>query len=442
MKKVYTTLLAVTLMLTTAGCGAGSQTAGTDPKPKETTASKETAKSNDPVKLRIAWWSGTQARNEYTIKVVEMYEKAHPNVKFEYEYGSYDDYWKKMAPQAAANQMPDILQMDISYLSQYGLKDQLEDLTPYTKNGNIDISSISENTIAGGKLNDKLYGFNIGINAISLTADAAILEKAGLKVPQEWTWDDYESMAMKLKEKGYIMSSKLVPEQFFALYLRENGQHLYSNDGSTLGYTDDKLFVDYFSRLQRITAAKAMQSPDEADQVKSTEDGPLAKGKAAFSWGFSNQYIGEQAAAKRPLEIAPPPGPNVKQGLYLKPSMYFSIAKSSKQKEEAAKFIDFFVNDIEANKLIKADRGVPVSSKIKEALKPDLTPELTKVFDYVAWAEKNSSVGDPPDPIGSAEVTKLLRDFNDQIMYKKAAPEEAATKFRKQAGDILAKNKK
>ena len=41
---------------------------------------------------------------------------------------TYDDYWKKLAPEAAANELPDIVQMDISYFRQYGLKDQLEDL--------------------------------------------------------------------------------------------------------------------------------------------------------------------------------------------------------------------------------------------------------------------------------------------------------------------------
>jgi multiple sugar transport system substrate-binding protein len=126
----------------------------------------------------------------------------------------------------------------------------------------------------------------------------------------------------------------------------------------------------------------------------------------------------------------------------MKPSMYFSITSNSKVKDEAARFVDFFVNDIEANKIIKGERGVPVSSKVKEALKPLLTPEETKVFDYVSWAEKNSSPNDPPDPVGAAEIRTMLKDMAEQVLYKKISAEDAAAKFKKDASAILAKNKK
>ena len=158
--------------------------------------------------------------------------------------------------------------------------------------------------------------------------------------------------------------------------------------------------------------------------------------------GWSNQFLAVANLVKdRPLELFPLPGRNGNKGLFLKPSMYFSIANSSKQKEEAAKFISFFVNDIEANKLIKGDRGVPVSSKVKDALKPLLSPNEVKIFDYVAWAEQNSSQMDPPNPVGSIEVEKLLKATSEQILYKKTSVEEAAAKFRKDANAVLEKNK-
>jgi multiple sugar transport system substrate-binding protein len=109
---------------------------------------------------------------------------------------------------------------------------------------------------------------------------------------------------------------------------------------------------------------------------------------------------------------------------------------------EAAKFINWFTNDVEANKIIRAERGVPISSKIQDALKPILSPEEKQVFDYVGWAANNSSPISPPDPQGSAEVSKLLKDMQDQILYKKISVDDAAAKFMKQANDILAKNKK
>jgi multiple sugar transport system substrate-binding protein len=446
MKKAFALLTSAALMVSLAACGAGGSGNNNQPAGGNTPAPtpgevKQEAKPN-PVTLRMAWWGG-QPRHDYTIKVIEMYQQKNPHVKVEYEYANFDDYWKKLAPQAAANSLPDVFQMDLSYLAQYGGKNQLADLTPLTKSGALDVSDVSQSALSGGLLNGKLYGMNLGVNAMGLIYNEDLLKKAGLKDPEaNWTWDDMDKYAAELMKQNVKLSNIPVPEQFFSYYLRTQGSTLYSADGKQLGYSDDKLFVDYFKRIDKWAKGKYLPTPDESKQVKGVEDGHLAKKQVAFGWNYSNQLVQEQAVLKdNQLKLAPLPGPNGSKGLFMKPSMYFSIAESSKNKEEAAKFISFFINDIEANKLIKGDRGVPVANKVKEALKPMLTPENQKVFDYVAWADKNSSPIDPPDPIGSAEITAMLRDFQDQIMYGKATPEELAPKFRKQANDILAKNK-
>lgn len=128
--------------------------------------------------------------------------------------------------------------------------------------------------------------------------------------------------------------------------------------------------------------------------------------------------------------------------MFLKSSQGLSVTKNSKNKEEAIKFVNFFINDLEVHKIMKGERGVPINSKIQEALKPLLKPEETKVFEYVAWAAENSSPNDPPYPVGSVEVLKVLQDVGEQILYKKISVEDGAAKFRKEANAILAKNKK
>lgn len=444
MKKTVTTLLSLSLVLTAAGCGSGGTTAQ---KPAETTKQPEAAAgagaSKEPVKLRIAWWGG-QARHDYTLKVIELYQQKNPNVKIEAEYAAFDDYWKKLAPQAAANGLPDIISMDVTYLSQFAGRGQLEDLNPYTKNGQIDVSSVSPNTVKSGEFDGKLYMMPLGVNALGATVDLEMLKKAGVEAPKkDWTWDDLEAIAQKLKASGKLTMDYMRYDVFFPYYLRTVGQKMYSADGTQLGFADDKPFIDYYTRYQKWYDAGYMLSLDKLGQKKFLpEDDEMVMGNAFGTFAWSNQYVAYSAAAKRPVELQPIPGPNGNKGLFLKPSMGFSIPKSSKQKEEAAKFINFFMNDIDANKIIKGERGVPISSKVKEALKPTLKPEEAKVFDYVAWAEGNSSPMDPPNPIGSTEVEKLLKDLSEQILYKKMSVQDAAAKFRKDANAILAKNKK
>ncbi|QYR19667.1 extracellular solute-binding protein [Paenibacillus sp. sptzw28] len=446
MKKTMLLLLGFTLLFALAGCGSGgnNETAGSGTTNAGTTgeSDKNAEKAEEPknVKLRFAWWGG-QPRHDYTLKVIEMYEKKYPNVNIEPEFANYDDYWKKLAPQAAANELPDIIQMDISYLSQYGMRGQLEDLTPYLSNI-INVSDISDNAVAGGKVGDNLYGFNAGVNVVNFQYDPALLKKIGVdKLNPDWTWEEYITLANKAKAAGLFFDTGMRPEVFFGYYLRTKGQHLYNADGTALGYEDDKLFVDFFSQTSGLVHSGAVPNPDYLAQVKGVEDDPLVKGKAIGIWQWTNQFIGLQQVAARPLEMQHMPGPDRTAGLYLKPSMYLSVSKNSKNKEEAAKFIDFFVNDIEANKLIKGDRGVPVSSKVKEALKPILEPAQVQVFDYVAWAETNSTPMDPPDPVGTAEIINIFKSYSEQMAFGQIKPEEAAKKFREEANAVLAKNK-
>ncbi|CAM4206229.1 extracellular solute-binding protein [Paenibacillus alkaliterrae] len=439
-KKMLLLLMAFALVLVSACGSANSGNAGNATnKPSTENSGTETTEAK-PVTLRIAWWGG-QPRHDYTMKVIEMYKEKNPHVSIEMEYANYDDYWKKLAPQAAANELPDIIQIDTQNYAQYAGRNQLADLTPFLGN-QIDVSDISQNAIDGGKLGDGLYGFNLGVNALGLNYDPALLKKAGIdSIPENLTWDNYLEMAGKAKEAGLFFDNGMRPEVFFGYYLRTLDKTLFNAEGTGLGYEDDKMFVDFFGMLAKLVIDGAVPSPDVLAQIKGAEDSHLVLNQGIGVWQWSNQFVGLQQVANRPLAIAPMPGPNMEKGLFLKPSMFFSVSENSKAKEEAAKFISFFVNDVEANKLILGDRGVPVSAKVKEALKAVSTEAQIQVYDYVAWAEANSSPMDPADPIGSAEVFKSLTSLAEQMNYNKITPEEAATKFRDEATAILKKNK-
>ncbi|MBN2982200.1 MULTISPECIES: ABC transporter substrate-binding protein [Cohnella] len=451
MKKALTTLLLSFLVVALAACGgsnngngaaspSASDSGSPSASPSGSAAPSDSGADKEPVTLRVAWWGG-QSRHDYTLKVLDLYEQLNPHVTIEPEYASFDDYWKKLAPQAAAKNLPDIISMDISYLTQYGTQGQIADLQPFIDNGTIDTSNIAESAISGGKVNDTLYAFNLGSNALLSVIDKAMLEKAGGTMPsQDWTWDDVTALAETMKSQGKLLMQDIRHDVFFPFYLRSQGQHMYAADGKSLGYDDDKYFIDFYTRYNDWYQKGYLLSLDKLAQKKGTpEDGELELGNAVSTWGWSNQYILSSTVANRPFEILPVPGWNENKALYLKPSMYFSIAENSKVKEEAAKFIDFWVNNVEANKIIMGERGVPVSSAIQEALKPDLSPEQTKVFEYVSWAEQNSSEMDPPNPAGATEVDKLLKETAEKIMYKQLTVEEAAKKFREDANKILAK---
>src|SRR5699024_3244474 len=117
---------------------------------------------NKEVTLRIAWWGG-QPRHDLTQEVIDLYVAENPHVKIEPEFAEWGDYWQRLAPQAAASKLPDIIQMDLSYISQYAENNQLADLTPLIGK-QIDVSDIADTIVSGGTVGDGIYGFNTGVN--------------------------------------------------------------------------------------------------------------------------------------------------------------------------------------------------------------------------------------------------------------------------------------
>ncbi|WP_077622422.1 ABC transporter substrate-binding protein [Sediminibacillus massiliensis] len=399
----------------------------------------ENNSSDKDITLKFAWW-GEQNRADYTLEVIELFEEENPGITVEPEYASWDDYWRKLAPQAAANQLPDIIQMDLSYIAEYSSNNQIADLTPYVGE-QINVDNISENVLSGGEVNGGMYGFNIGTTALSFYYNPEVVEAVGLDgLPEEWSWDDYVNIAKKAAEAGYQAGAGVdVAQVNFNYYLRTKGAALFAEDGKGLGYEDDQLFVDYFSMQKELVDSGAGLTPDEVAQQSGVSDTPLPKGESLGGIAWSTQFPGVQEVADMELDLQNPPASTEEtKGVFLKPSMFLSVAENSEHKEAAAKFIDFFVNSIEANKLILADRGIPVSSEVKEALKAEMPEAQAKVFEYSQWVEDNSSPLGPPDPKGAGEVIGALQSVADEIIYGQITPEEGAEKFRNEAQNILA----
>jgi multiple sugar transport system substrate-binding protein len=174
------------------------------------------------------------------------------------------------------------------------------------------------------------------------------------------------------------------------------------------------------------------------------ENDPIVTGKSAMAIYWSNQITAIQNAAgeDRNFVLIHLPRPEGGQpSNYLKPSMFFSITKQGKNPDEAAKFISYFINDVEANKALLAERGVPVSTEVQKALEPLLDKPQKSSFEYVARVEADSSPIRPPDPAGHGDIVANVwfPEVIDPIMFGQITPEEGAANLRTMANEILSK---
>ena len=110
--------------------------------------------------VALAWW-GNPTRNKNTDAEIAAFMEANPDLKITAQPGEFNSYWDKLATQTAGGTAPDIIQMDMAYIAEYGIRGALLDL------GRVDTSKFVEGTVDSGKIDGKLVGVNAGINSAS-----------------------------------------------------------------------------------------------------------------------------------------------------------------------------------------------------------------------------------------------------------------------------------
>src|SRR5690349_19390257 len=83
--------------------------------------------SNEPVTLRFTWW-GSDARHQRTQQVITLFQKKYPNITVKGEFKDWNGYWDSLATTTAAQEAPDVIQMDELYLASYAQRGALLDL--------------------------------------------------------------------------------------------------------------------------------------------------------------------------------------------------------------------------------------------------------------------------------------------------------------------------
>ena len=157
-KKFIAAAMAGTMALSLAACGGSSASTGESTAAStstDTAASSAAETSAASGSMSVAWW-GNQTRNERTQQVLDTYGEAN-GISFDGQFAEWSDYWNKLATASAGHTLPDVVQMDYMYLDQYAKSGLLVDLKPYIENGTLDVSQISENTIASGSVGDSVY---------------------------------------------------------------------------------------------------------------------------------------------------------------------------------------------------------------------------------------------------------------------------------------------
>lgn len=433
---LMTGLLTISML---GGCGNSANTdsiadtsatdtaAANEQSTGQSDTSTQTASSGSAA-LTIAWW-GNQTRNERTQQVLDLYSSANEGITFDGQFAEWADYWTKLATASAGHTLPDIIQMDYSYLEQYVSNGLLVDLTPYIEDGTIDVSNISDNALDPGRVGDGLYAINAGVNVPTVVYNKTLLDENGITINDNMTLEEFYAVCRDVYEKTGYKTDVFYGNgaDYLGYVMRGEGTHLYGEDGK-LQATEDELkkFFDIYETGMAegwmcdpsIYAERTIGTPEQMPLVYGSS--PATMSWCSFTWSNSLASLRNAAPEGVELAITTWPSANPTASNYLKPSMFFCITTDSANPDESAAFINYWTNDVEANKILLGERGIPISSAVADGISELMDANQQDAADFINnVVTPNSSTIDAPMPEGAAEVTQMVNQLVEKSAMEK-----------------------
>lgn len=408
-------------------------------------------------KMSIMWW-GSDTRAQMTIQLIELYEKL-TGLEIEYEFFDGGSYWTQFQAKQAAHALPDVFQMGNNWLTYY---DTIEPLNAYIADGTIDTTAISEAMIATTKnqANGDITGMSNGTNARCFAYNPAIFDECGVPYPTDnWTWDDFAAACRTIHEKTgnpAVTTLEYNSLAYSTVTQWKEGYNFYSMDGTSFAFEGDTAPLAYiFDLLTTLQKEGCIADYGIQNEIGTNVEADwIAFGDAAIMMLSSNQFQALSNVAKEngiTLNLCTIPRVHAdgQSGMVVRSSQQMSIYKESENKEIAANFINFFVNSIEANKILNCERGVSINSDVLAALKADtektsdITGKVYTIIDLIG-SFPDAANSSPAEPAANEEISDTLKKtyFQGLAEGKFESAQDAADKFWAEAQEIWAKYEK
>jgi len=438
MKKVVSIILSMVMVMGLTACTAKetktdaetTTEAANSATTENDTQKQEEGNDAEQVVLRMAWW-GSQTRHDATAAVIKMYEEQNPNVKIEFEFYDFDGYITKLDTLVVSSTVWDIFQLGGNFPTYL---DKIVPMNDYIADGIIDTSNTTDAFLQTTQWEGSQLAISSGVNAYGIAYDPAMFAEAGVAEPtMDWTWEDWKSACLTIHEElGIYGSSKM--DDFISgasMGISQEGYDLnfFAPSNDRLGFDDATMMEEYFAIRKELVEAGAYPDPGAIAEIKDIEGDYLVTGEAAMTWVASNQMPTIAEASGREIKMVPSPrkivdGPS---GSIIQSSQMLCISKDSTVPEEAAKFINFFLNDEEANKILNGERGVSIMSNVRDMLLADADEAKTAMYDYIdvigSFETGEVNVLSPDEKVEIEDYYKLMMD---QVLYDEKTPAEAA----------------
>lgn len=384
----------------------------------------------EPVTLRFSWW-GSDTRHEATIAAINRYMELNPHVTIEYEYMGFDSYYQKLLTQLSGGTQPEIVSVDYKWIGDLIAQGKpfinINDIPDQIDLSEFDTDFINEYC---GQ-DDYLIGVPCGVNGRGSLYNTEFFKKYGLTASNDWDWEDLLAAGESVNRQDPDAHLMFLTNDVLVYITRDLIKQKYGenmiNDNYELICTPEDL-VECMDMVKRLVDTGTMPPFEEsvlyeavfADQIPNWLEG---------SWGMTVLSASNLPAivAASPFEIDTMRWVVMDDAkdsaITIAPTMMLAIPTACAYPEEAAAFINWFVNDEEAIKITGDTRGIPANSHAREILEQEglISSQVSSMLEQAL-----TDGGSPENgPTLNAECAAVISDYSHKVGYGEMTPEEA-----------------
>lgn len=405
-------LLSLSLAFVVSACGSNSGNS-TEPAAE---GSKDGGAAADQVVLKLSTWQ-TDAKAQWS-KIIPEFEKKYPNIKVELdllnEKGDSVASMQKLDLMAASNDQLDIVELPYTNYSQRADIGLFEPLDEYLEKDGI---KYDDEYLVDTRVNDKIYALPSSMQRWFIILNKGMLDEAGLPVPTDWTWKDFEDYAKKLTkgdgaEKRFGAYLHNWPDYFQLQLMSKPSDNTFLKGDGTSNAKDPLLKSNLEMMMKMMYEDKSANPYEDIISQKLAYRNQYFNKLAAMlpigDWMVAESGGTDAIPATFETAFAPLPKMEGESKHYspVQPT-YMAVAAKSKNKEAAYQFVRWYTSEgLEIGGRVFSGWAKSDTNKLVETI-VNSSKDPSKIdLESLKYTINNTVPGNAPVPAKYADEAK------------------------------------